>query len=139
MSPTLRTDPAPTRRRILHPGSVGMLVGGLLTVVGSMLPWAVTPVGSLSGLAGPGLWTLSAGFLAVAGALLPYRWVALAHSLLPGLAVAAIVAWQATRLLYLSAATDSWGKLLPGMGLVMAAGGAVILLRTGHRLAKLKP
>jgi len=138
MSPTSRTDPAPTRRRILHPGSIGMLVGGLLAVVGSMLPWVVTPLGSLSGLAGPGLWSLSAGFLAVAGALLPYRWVALVHSLLPGLAVAAIVVWQVARLLYLSAGTDSWGKLLPGIGLVMVAGGAVVLLRTGHRLVKIK-
>jgi hypothetical protein len=134
MSSTLRASAPPARRRILHAGSVGMLIAGLITVVGSMLPWVTTPVGSLSGLAGPGIWTLSAGFVAIAGALLPYRKVAIAHCLAPGFAVAAIVVWQAARLLYLSAATDSWGALLPGMGLVMAAGGAVILLRTGYRL-----
>jgi len=48
------------------------------------------------------------------------------------------VVWQVARLLYLSAGTDSWGKLLPGIGLVMVAGGAVVLLRTGHRLVKIK-
>lgn len=137
MSPTLRANAPPARRRILHPGSVGMLVGGGLTVVGSLLPWVITPLGSLSGLAGPGLLTLSAGFLAVAGALLPYRWVAIGHSLVPGLAVAAIAVWQAARLVHLSATTDSWGQLLPGMGLVMVAGGAVLLLRTGYRLVKI--
>lgn len=116
---------------------MGMLVGGLIMVVGSLLPWVTTPLGSLSGVAGPGLWTLSAGFIAIAGALLPYRMVAIVHCLLPGLAAAAIVAWQLARLGQLSAATDSWGQLLPGMGLVMAAGAAVILLRTGFRLVAL--
>jgi hypothetical protein len=111
-----------------------MVVGGLIIVVGSLLPWVTTPLGSLAGTAGPGLWTLSAGFIAVAGALLPFRKVAIGHCLVAGFAVAAIVVWQVARLGYLSAATESWGQLLPGIGLVMAAGGAVILLRTGHRL-----
>jgi hypothetical protein len=111
-----------------------MLVGGLIVAVGSLLPWVTTPFGSLSGTAGPGLWTLSAGFIAVAGALLPVRKVAIGHCLVAGFAVAAIVVWQVVRLGYLSAATDAWGQLLPGIGLVMAAGGAVVLLRTGFRL-----
>lgn len=111
-----------------------MIVGGLILVVGSLLPWVMTPVGSLSGTAGPGLWSLSAGFIAIAGALLPYRKVAIAHCLLPGFGVAAIVVWQVARLIQLSAATGAWGQLLPGMGLVMAGGGAAILLRTGFRL-----
>jgi len=122
------------RRRVLHVGSAGMIVGGLISVVGSLLPWVSTPLGSLSGTAGPGLWTLSMGFLALAGALLPYRRVALAHALGPGIVIAAIVGWQAVRLVELSATTGSWGQLLPGMGLVMVTGGAVILLRTGYRI-----
>lgn len=111
-----------------------MIVGGLITLVGSLLPWVSTPLGSLSGTAGPGLWTLSAGFLAIAGALMPYRKVAIAHAVIPGAAVAAIVVWQSARLIQLSATTDSWGQLLPGIGLVMVAGGAVILLRAGYRM-----
>jgi hypothetical protein len=111
-----------------------MLVGGLIVVVGSLLPWVTTPLGALSGTAGPGLWTLSAGFIAVAGALLPFRKVAIGHCLVAGFCVAAIVVWQFARLGYLSAVTDAWGQLMPGIGLVMATGGAVVLLRTGFRL-----
>ncbi|GIJ78680.1 hypothetical protein SAMN05443287_102354 [Micromonospora phaseoli] len=128
----------PARRRILHAGSIGMIVGGLLALVGSLLPWVITPFGSLSGVAGPGLWTLSVAFLAIAGALLPYRRVAIAHSLIPGLVVAVIVGWQVARLISLSASTGSWGQLMPGIGLVMAAGGAVVLIRTGMRLISLR-
>lgn len=128
------SPPGPVRSRVWHRGSLGMLVGGLIMVVGSVLPWVSTPLGSLPGTAGPGLWTLCAGFVAIAGALIPIRWVAIAHALLSGVAVTGIVVWQLARLIEISASTDSWGQLLPGMGLVMAAGGAVVLLRTGRRL-----
>jgi hypothetical protein len=129
-----QAQPAAARRRILHVGSAGMIVGGLIAIVGSLLPWVSTPLGSLYGTGGPGLWTLSAGFLAVAGALLPIRPLAIAHAILPGLAIAGIVVWQAGRIVEISASTDTWGKALPGMGLVMAAGAAAILLRTGYRI-----
>jgi hypothetical protein len=132
------TTAAPARRRVLHAGSLGMIIGGLLALVGSLLPWVITPFGSLSGTAGPGLWTLCAGFIAIAGALLPYRMVAIGHALLPGLAVAAIVVWQVARLVYLSSATGSWGQLMPGIGMVMVAGGAVVLLRTAMRLISIR-
>lgn len=114
-----------------------MLIGGLITAVGSMLPWVTTPLGSLSGMVGPGLWTLCAGFIAIAGAVMPHRKIAIAHCLVPGLGVAAIAVWQILRLLRISATTDSWGEILPGMGLVMVTGGAVILLRAGWRLMSL--
>lgn len=129
-----RTTAGGHRGRILHVGSLGMILGGLLVAVGSVLPWVATPVGSLSGAAGAGLWTLCAGVIAVAGGMLPYRRVALAHALVPGVAVAAIVAWQLVRLAELSASTSSWGKLLPGIGLVLVGGGAVLLLRAAHRV-----
>lgn len=114
-----------------------MIVGGIITVVGSLLPWVTTPFGSLSGLVGPGLWTLSAGFIAIAGALIPHRKVAIAHCLAPGAAVAVIAAWQVAQLLYITATTGAWWQVLPGMGLVMVSGGAVILLRAGWRLRSL--
>lgn len=113
-----------------------MLVGGAVAAIGSLLPWVSTPFGSLSGTGGGGLWTLSAGFVAIAGALLPYRKVAIAHCLLPGAAIAVIAIWQVGRLINLSAQLDSWGQLLPGIGLVMVSGAAVILLRTGVRLIR---
>lgn len=120
--------------RIIHVGSTAMLFGGVLAAIGSFLPWVSTPVGNLSGTAGPGLWTLCAGVIAIAGALIPHRRVALAHALVPGLAIAIIAVWQLARLFQLSAATDAWGKLLPGIGLVMVCGGAFILLRAAKRL-----
>ncbi|WP_166353718.1 hypothetical protein [Phytoactinopolyspora limicola] len=122
------------RRRVLHVGSAGMILGGLLVAVGSLLPWVATPAGSLSGVAGGGLWTLCAGMIAIAGALLPFRRLALAHAALPGIIAAGIVGWQLVRLAELSAVTGSWGKLLPGVGLVMVGGGAVFLLRSAFRI-----
>lgn len=113
-----------------------MMVGGLLVVVGSMLPWAMTPIASLSGLVGPGLWTLSAGFLALAGAVLPYRRVAIAHAAIGALLPTVLVLWQLGRLVYLSAITDAWGQLLPGMGLVMVTGGAALLARICYRMIR---
>lgn len=124
------------RKQILHPGSVGLLVGALTVIVGSMLPWVITPVGSISGTAGPGLWTLCGGFLAVAGALLPRRWVAISHGLVAGGGVALVAGWQLVRLVQVSAATDAWGQAMPGIGLVMVAGGAVVLLATTVRLVR---
>ncbi|TWE29345.1 hypothetical protein FHX69_2029 [Prauserella muralis] len=111
-----------------------MIFGGLLMLVGSLMPWVSTPVGHLSGAAGAGLWTLCCGALAIAGALMPYRRVALAHALVPGAAAALLVLWQVARILQLSASTDSWGKLLPGIGLVLVGGAAVILLRAALRI-----
>lgn len=113
-----------------------MLVGGLLAVIGSLLPWVSTPVGSLSGMAGPGLWTLSSGFLAIGGALMPYRRVALFHAALAGLTAIGLAAWQAARIVEISSATNAWGELLPGMGLVMIAGSGVVLMRAAWRLLR---
>lgn len=126
------TTPAP--RRVLHVGSVGMLIGGLLLIIGSITPWVSTPLGNLSGMAGPGLWVLCAGTIAMAGALLPYRRVALAHALVAAVPAGGLVLWQLARLAHLSATTATWGKMLPGIGLVIVAGGTVLLLRAAHRI-----
>ncbi|MBB4931444.1 hypothetical protein F4561_002264 [Lipingzhangella halophila] len=121
-------------QRILHPGSAAMLVGGLLLIVGAVTPWVSTPLGNLSGMVGPGLWVLCAGTIAMAGALLPYRRVALAHALVAALAAGGLALWQVVRIVHLSATTDSWGTMLPGIGLVLAAGGAGVLLRAAYRI-----
>lgn len=137
VTPAKKPTASADRSRVLHPGSMGMLMGGLVLIVGSLLPWVYTPFGSLSGTDGPGLWTLCCGFLAVAGALMPFRRIALAHAALPGAAAGAIVGWQAARIVQLSASTNSWGQLLPSIGMVLVAGGAVILVRTAVRLYRL--
>ncbi|WP_402464457.1 hypothetical protein [Isoptericola aurantiacus] len=128
---------APARRtRVLHPGSIGMLVGALMVIVGSLMPWVITPLGNLGGTAGPGLWTLCAGFVAVAGAVLPRRWVAISHSLVAGTGAGFVAVWQLVRLAQISGETGSWGQAMPGIGLVMVTGGAVVLLATGVRLLR---
>jgi hypothetical protein len=124
------------RKQILHPGSVGLLVGALAVIVGSMMPWVLTPLGNINGLAGGGWLTLCGGFIAVAGALIPRRWVAVSHSFLAGGTVAFVAGWQLLRLVQVSEATGSWGQAMPGIGLVMVVGGAAILLATGVRLVR---
>jgi hypothetical protein len=111
-----------------------MLLGGLMMVIGSVTPWVMTPLINLNGMAGAGLWTLSAGFIAIAGALIPNRTSAMVQSFAPGGLAALIVAWQFVELIRISAVTGTWGKLLPGIGLVLIGGAAVVLLRTGFRI-----
>ncbi|GAA1177901.1 hypothetical protein GCM10009674_13870 [Nesterenkonia xinjiangensis] len=120
-----------------------MILGGLMLIISAFLPWVVIPIAgetfSLRGTDGPGVATLAVGFLAFAGAFVPKRGLALAHALIPGVLVALIVAAQAFRLIQLSAQTGSWGGLLPGMGLILAAGGAVILIRVAVRMWRMRP
>lgn len=128
--------PAPGRSRVFHRGSVRMLLGAALLLVGSFTPWVITPLGSIPGHAGPGLMTLSAGFIAIAGAFLPYRRVAIAHCFIAGAGTAALLLWQLTRLIQLSAATGTWGSMLPGIGMVLCAGGSVLLIGAGVLLLR---
>ncbi|MUL43756.1 hypothetical protein FZ103_21750 [Streptomonospora sp. PA3] len=134
MSPSNGSAAPPAPRRVLHTGSLGMISGGLLMIIGAFTPWVSTPLGNLSGMAGPGLWVLCAGVLGVAGGLLPYRRIALAHALIPAAAGGALVVWQLARLAMLSMEHDSWGKLLPGVGLVIVGAGAVLLARAARRM-----
>lgn len=133
-TPTAGSPRTAGARGVGHPGTMVMLGGGVLGVLGSFFPWLMTPMGTLSGMAGAGLWTLSAGMLAIAGALLPFRRVALVHAAVGGLVMAGLVVWQLGRIGQISIATGSWGQLLPGMGLVMVGGAAVLLLHAARRL-----
>ncbi|KIH99507.1 hypothetical protein LP52_06295 [Streptomonospora alba] len=122
------------RRGILHAGSLRMIGGGLLLIIGAFTPWVSTPLGNLSAIAGPGLWLLCAGVIAVAGALLPHRRVAIAHALVPAAACGAIVLWQLGTIAYYSAETATWGKMLPGAGMVIVGGGVALLLTAARRM-----
>ncbi|GAB3190285.1 hypothetical protein [Nesterenkonia suensis] len=128
---------------VFHLGSGAMILGGLMLIISAFLPWVVIPIAgesfSLRGTDGPGIAALAVGFLAFAGAFVPKRGLAIAHALIPGALVGLIVAAQAFRLLQLSAQTGSWGGLLPGMGLILAAGGAVILIRVAVRMWRMRP
>src|SRR5690625_3771125 len=126
--------PAPAARRVFHPGSAGLFSGGLLLIIGAFTPWVSTPLGNLNGMAGPGLWVMCAGALALAGALLPYRRLALAHAIIAPAVAGGLVLWQLARIAQLSMATDTWGKILPGIGLVIVGGGTVLIILAARRI-----
>src|SRR5699024_2673536 len=126
-----------------HPGSWAMLIGGMMMIFSAFLPWVYVTLTQeimgesfvLRGTDGPGVVTLSVGFLAFAGAFLPKRRLAIAHAGIPGVVVAGITALQCWNIIAASVQTQ-WGSFLPGMGLVLAAGGAVILLRSAWKIYK---
>ncbi len=128
---------------VFHPGSWSMLIGGMMMIVSAFLPWVYVMVVqeimgepfALRGTDGPGVITLSVGCLAFAGAFIPKRKLAIAHAAVPGLVVGAIAALQVWNILAASAQTQ-WGSFMPGMGLVLAAGGAVVLMRAAWTMHK---
>lgn len=131
---------------VFHSGSWPMLIGGMMMIVSAFLPWVYVNMTQeiigeafiLRGTDGPGVVTLSVGCLAFAGALIPKRRLAIAHAGIPGLVVAIITGLQIWNIISASAQTQ-WGSFMPGMGLVLATGASVILLRAAWRLYQQKP
>jgi hypothetical protein len=121
---------------IFHPGSWPMMIGGMMMIVSAFLPWIYVTLTqevlgesfALRGTDGPGVLTLSVGCLAFAGAFVPRRKLAIAHAAIPGALVALICLLQTWNLLSANMETQ-WGSFLPGMGLVLAAGAAALLLK----------
>ena len=106
-------------------------------MIGSVLPWISTPLGHIPGHASYLGWaTMAVAPLAFAGAVLPFRRVAIVHCLVVAVPGAVAVVWQIVQMVQVSSTTDSWGKMWPGMGLVMIAGGTVIMLRTAWRMRR---
>lgn len=116
------------------PGQKTLLVGAILIVFGSFLPWVSTPFGNLSGMAGPGLWTLCLGTIGLAGTFLRRRRLALAHAAAAGVCAVAVPLWQVARLAQISADTGSWGAAVPTTGLLLVLGGGGLALRAAWRL-----
>lgn len=131
---------------IFHPGSWAMLIGGMMMIFSAFLPWVYVNVTQeiigesfiLRGTDGPGVITLSVGCVAFAGGFIPKRRLAIAHAAVPGIVVAAITGLQFWNIITASIETQ-WGSFMPGMGLVLAAGGAVMLLRAAWRMYKQWP
>ncbi|HVM13899.1 MAG TPA: hypothetical protein VM287_06185 [Egibacteraceae bacterium] len=115
-------------------GQRTLLAGSLMIVLGSFLPWVSTPVGNLSGMAGPGLWTFYLGVVGVGGAVLRRRRVALAHAVAVGACGVALPLWQLAHLAQISAATQAWGAAVPSTGLLLVLAGGVLALRAAWRL-----
>lgn len=128
---------------IFHPGSWSMATGGLMLIVATFLPWVYVTLTqgiigesfALRGTDGPGVATIALGFLAFAGAFVPKRRLAIAHAAVAGVLVALMVAVQAWNIVAASLET-AWGSFLPGMGVVLAGGGAVLLIRSSWTMLR---
>lgn len=128
---------------VFHPGSWSMIIAGMMMIVSAFLPWVYVTLTQeiigeafvLRGTDGPGVITLALGFLAFAGGFVPKRRLAIAHAAVPG-AVVALICLMQTVVLVNGNMETQWGSFLPGMGLVLAAGGAVILLKAAWTMLK---
>ncbi|TLP74345.1 hypothetical protein [Nesterenkonia sphaerica] len=128
---------------VFHQGSWPMMIGGMMMIVSAFLPWIYVTLTQeimgetfvLRGTDGPGVLTLAVGCLAFAGAFVPRRKLALAHAGVPGALVAGICLLQTWNLLSANMETQ-WGSFLPGMGLVLAAGASVLLLKVTWTMYK---
>jgi hypothetical protein len=134
MSTPVTAVPATRRWPYAGHGQKPLLLGAVLIVLGSLLPWVMTPFGNLSGLRGAGLWTLYLGVIGIPGAVLRSRRLAWWHALLAGVPAVVLTAWQLVRLVELGWRTGTFTGALPGMGLLLVLGGGVLALRAAAPL-----
>lgn len=129
LTATPRPPAARTRRRV-DPARKVLLGGSVMVMFGSFLPWVDTAVGSVSGAAGPGLWTFYAAMLGFAGVMVPSRRMALGQAAVLALVSLGLVTWQVVHLLSL-VGTAGW---MPGPGMVFVAGGGVVAAVAAYRM-----
>ena len=121
----------PRARWPYHPGQATLLVAAITIVVGSLTTWVDTAFGSVSGIAGGGVWTLYAAVLALAGSMVRRRRLVVVHAVVVAVVALGIPAWQVVRLLSLGGLGRGW---LPGMGLVLVLGGGALAASVASRL-----
>lgn len=130
MSAPAQTSPASTRRAPV-PGRRQLLGAVALIAFGSMIPWLMTGLGSISGLRGGGLWTFYAAMLGLAGALVPHRTLALVQGSIMALVALVLPVWQVVHVLTLVGTGGWW----PGPGLVLVFTGGVVAALGVRRMA----
>lgn len=120
------TGRAERRRWPYFPGQAAFLVAAIVIFAGTALPWALVLGRLLWGSPGALTWTLSGGFLVLAGAIVRRRALG-ALSAAGGGAIAVFFAlWQTSRILSRCLSLDC----LPGPGLgLLLAGGLLALYR----------
>ena len=116
-----QTAPARARRRRM-PGQLRLLAASAMIILGAFLPWLYTPAGTVTGMRGPGQWTATVGMLALAGALVPVRWLAIGQAVVAAAICLALPVWQVVHVLRL-VGLQGW---IAGPGLVMTLAGAVL-------------
>lgn len=128
------TAPPRTRRQLM-PGQKRLLAASALMIVGAFLPWLYTPLGTVTGMRGPGLWTATVGLLALAGALVPLRVPAVLQALVAAAICIAVPVWQFWHL-FGRVGMAGW---TPGPGLVLTLGGGVLALVAARQIWTLRP
>ena len=120
MAVSTRGPGARGRRR--SPGSRRLLGAALLVLFGAFLPWIATAAGNVSGVRGPGLWTMYAAVLGIAGAIIRSHTLAAVHAAVLAVVAIALPTWQVLHL----AGLVGFAGWAPGPGLVMTLGGGAL-------------
>lgn len=126
---TRRRSPARQRWPYAGPAQSRLLLASLAIGVGSFLPWVDTAFGTFTGMAGPGVWTLYAAVLGIAGALVRRGRLAAVHAGATGAVAVLLAAWQGLRLV----GTCAGGACAPATGLLL------VLVAGGVALAQVRP
>ncbi len=103
-----------------------------MVALGSFMVWVDTPVGSVLGHQGPGLWTFYAAMFGLAGAIVPIRRLALVQGAVLAVVAVGLPLWQVTRIVGLV----GFGGWMPGPGLVLVIGGGVLAAVATARMAR---
>lgn len=109
-------------RRPMHPGRKRLVLGVLLVMIGSFLPWLYVGGVPQSGALGPGLWTFYGSMLGLAGVLLPFHKINGWHAAAMAGFCLVIPVWQVVHIMG-QVGISGW---TPGPGLVMVIAGGVV-------------
>jgi hypothetical protein len=116
----------------MHPARRRLILGMVLIMVGSFLPWLYVGGIAKSGAFGPGLWTFYASMLGLAAVLLPFHRIGAAHAAVMAAVALGIPVWQVAHVIGLVGFTG-W---MPGPGLVMVVAGGVVAAACAVRLLR---
>lgn len=121
-------------RRRKMPGQLRMLAGSAMILVGAFLPWLYTQLGNFTGMAGPGMWTATVGMLALAGALVPIRVLAIGQGVIAAAVAMFIPLWQFWHV-FSKVGMAGW---MPGPGLLLTFVGGLLCAIAAWQLWNLK-
>lgn len=125
--------PANAKRRRLMPGQGRMLVASVLIMIGAFIPWLQTGFGT------PRhphyLWLFVVGFVALSGALVPWRPVAFWHAVATAVVSLGLLAWYLWQLFEQIVAVVGFSGWFPGPGMVLTIAGGVLAVIAARTLA----
>lgn len=112
-----------SRTRVRKPRGHGrLLAASVMMLLGAFLPWLYTPLGTFTGMNGPGLWTATVAMLALAGALVPIRLLAVVQAVIAGAVAIVIPLWQFWHV-FSQVGMAGW---MPGPGLLLTFVGGIL-------------